>query len=191
MSCLACSAELHLECNDLSKDYTADVTSIGFNYNRIPCCCQNSKRTNTIGAESEKRANALKEDSEVTDPESTGRKRAAQLYPLAKDQPCEWRGLKSAGGGFNPIVGCIQGIASNRHHGPDKNTLNNDKGNVHRICADCHNRWHAANDNAYGDKKTHEGVKTHDPIIKATPEEQLQNEIHWRTRPEERTRHEQ
>jgi len=36
-----------------------------------------------------------------------------------------------------------------RHHGPDKNTLNNEKGNVHRICHSCHNRWHTLNDEDY------------------------------------------
>lgn len=36
-----------------------------------------------------------------------------------------------------------------RHHGPDKNTLNNEQGNVHRICHFCHNTWHAVNDEDY------------------------------------------
>jgi hypothetical protein len=27
--------------------------------------------------------------------------------------------------------------------------MNNDEGNVHRICSHCHNKWHAANDDDY------------------------------------------
>lgn len=57
------------------------------------------------------------------------------------------------GGGEFPIQGCSDGVQLNRHHGPDKNTLNNEPGNVHRICAHCHNRWHAKNDPDYDPNK--------------------------------------
>lgn len=56
---------------------------------------------------------------------------------------------KNCGGGQFPIVGCLNGIQQARHHGPDKNTLNNERGNVHRICHTCHNRWHTLNDENY------------------------------------------
>lgn len=98
----------------------------------------------------------LKPDDDVRDAKSTGRKRAAVLLPLTKADgtkvKCEWAGLKFAGGGKNPIVGCTGNPATNRHHGPDKNTLNNSRENprnIHAICAWCHNRWHAANDIGY------------------------------------------
>lgn len=92
-----------------------------------------------------------------TDPESTGRKLVARLYPIKPGMVCEWARKKNCGGGSNPIVGCLGNPASDLHHGPDKNTLNNEKGswgvgeaeNVHLICSFCHNRWHAANDGSY------------------------------------------
>jgi hypothetical protein len=85
-------------------------------------------------------------DSSLVDPQSTGRKRAAKLYPLDKTKPCEWREVLHAGGGLHPIMGCVDGKQQARHHGPDYNTLNNDPGNVHRICHRCHNVWHVNND---------------------------------------------
>jgi hypothetical protein len=90
-----------------------------------------------------------KSDGSVRDPKSTGRKRAAVLFPLEREKPCEWRGLANCGGGKFPIIGCYEGNQDHRHHGPDKNTLNNSEGNVHRICDDCHNIWHSQNDPYY------------------------------------------
>ena len=93
----------------------------------------------------------------LTDVESTGRKRVAKMYPITGGQTCEWARLKYAGGGPHPIIGCMGNPASELHHGPDKNTLNNEKAsrgigtreNVHVICSECHNAWHAANDDFY------------------------------------------
>ena len=100
-----------------------------------------------------RRVRRTKPDAALKDQQSTGRKRAARLYPLPKPgedpKPCEWRGKKNQGGGDNPVDGCVDGVQLARHHGPDKNTLNNDPGNVHRICHHCHNRWHAKNDPNY------------------------------------------
>lgn len=90
-----------------------------------------------------------KDDSSLRDQQSTGRKRAAKMYPLSEDQPCEWQMRRNCGGGKFPIVGCLNGLQNARHHGPDKNTLNNEQGNVHRICHNCHNRWHTLNDPDY------------------------------------------
>jgi hypothetical protein len=98
---------------------------------------------------------ATKDISEYKDPLSTGRKRAAAMYPIAPGQVCEWAGLKAAGGGVIPITGCIGRPASDRHHGPDKNTMNNAPANVHRICDHCHNTWHGLNDPHYGDRPDH------------------------------------
>lgn len=90
-----------------------------------------------------------KADRALKDQQSTGRKRAAKLYPLAREENCEWRGKIRQGGGNKPIQGCTDGLQQSRHHGPDKNTLNNAEGNVHRICHGCHNRWHSGNDSSY------------------------------------------
>lgn len=87
----------------------------------------------------------------LKDQQSTGRKEAAKLYPLDREAICEWSLKPDQGGGIT-IPGCglrpgtIPGKQQCRHHGPDYNTLNNDPGNVHRICHSCHNSWHAAND---------------------------------------------
>lgn len=93
----------------------------------------------------------------LTDPRSTGRKRADRLFPITPGMVCEWARLKNVGGGPKPITGCMGNPASDLHHGPDKNTLNNSKmsegigfgENVHRICSFCHNLWHALNDEFY------------------------------------------
>ncbi len=126
--------------------------------------------------------------SSYADPISTGRKMAAEKAPINVGMICEWAGLAKAGGGVVPIVGCVGRPASDRHHGPDKNTMNNVVGvNLHRICDHCHNTWHAKNDPAYGPRPTHtqpfipEGVKgidwfEHDAVTRATPEQIMEAE---------------
>lgn len=113
-------------------------------------------------------------DGNLKDQQSTGRKRAAVMYPLS-DAACEWKMRKNCGGGPKPIVGCVNGRQQARHHGPDKNTLNNDPGNVHRICHVCHNRWHTENDDIYV-----WGIiqANHNPID-ATMPEMAANEMYW------------
>lgn len=101
-------------------------------------------------------------DSPVTekvyrDPVSTGRKRAAKLYPLAVGQVCEWAWHKDCGGGIVQITGCTGRPASHIHHGPDKSTFNNDRDNISLICEYCHNRWHAANDKFYPEPRPADG----------------------------------
>lgn len=96
---------------------------------------------------------------ELTDPRSTGRKRAARMYPITPGMVCEWANLKNIGFSPRNIVGCMGNPASDIHHGPDKNTLNNSKitrgigsgENVHLICSFCHNRVHSENDKFYPD----------------------------------------
>lgn len=129
--------------------------------------------------------------SEIKDATSTGRKRAAQLYPVFKDMVCEWAFLKYAGGGVVPIVGCqgnlLQpntkaGDGADLHHGPDKNTVNNSPGNVHRICKSCHHAWHGVNDVHYGKKRPPADEQwlpavawvPHDPNTRATEEELIE-----------------
>jgi hypothetical protein len=118
--------------------------------------------------------------SSYADPISTGRKMAAQAAPISAGLVCEWAGLANAGGGVVPIVGCIGRPASDRHHGPDKNTMNNAVGtNLHRICDHCHNTWHALNDPHYGERPDHTkpflplsgDYLPHDPKTRATTEQ--------------------
>jgi hypothetical protein len=126
----------------------------------------NSNSGNSIGNQSDgvgvsefsddsDRLVTYKTDATLTDQQSTGRKRAAKLYPLNSGDYCEWSGKSEQGGGKTPIAGCglrpgsVIGLQQCRHHGPDKNTLNNEAGNVHRICTPCHNEWHAKNDKDY------------------------------------------
>jgi hypothetical protein len=135
--CIACVADDHNGCYDPEIVDGVDV-----------CCCTDE---NAFLAPVH-RGGPLKSNKDLKDVLSTGRKRAAVLFPIDPEAACEWRGLKNAGGGINPIVGCVQGKSTNRHHGPDKSVLNNTQGNVHRICSTCHNRWHAKNDELYGDR---------------------------------------
>ncbi len=90
-----------------------------------------------------------KRDAALKDQQSTGRKRAARMYPLDREAECEWKGKKNCGGGNFPVMGCLNGKQEARHHGPDKSVTNNEEGNVHRICHSCHYRWHRANDPTY------------------------------------------
>lgn len=169
MACLNCSDGLHWECINMTGE---------------ACCCNGETSTpvaeEDIEDERDSRRNhrTNKRDKTLKDQQSTGRKRAAVLYPLDRDAPCEWLGLKFAGGGHYPIVGCNGGLQQARHHGPDKNTLNNDEGNVHRICHKCHNRWHTRNDGSY---VPGEIGKFHDRLSKATIEEIALSEVYWVT----------
>lgn len=117
---------------------------------------------------------------DLKDEKSTGRKRAAVLYPIDRENPgpCEWRGLKNCGGGRRPIVGCLNGVQQERHHGPVKKTTRNEEGNVHRICEPCHVHWHELNDLIY-DEREYNNLP-HDPVA-ATEAEIIKNEIEWKT----------
>jgi hypothetical protein len=179
MSCLPCIAGWHNECVSLifSVDLSTDDAEV------FLCCCS-EKSTVTIAPEGRQ----LKSNEEIRDVESTGRKRAAQAKPIVEGMICEWANLKFAGGGVLPVVGCAGNIASDRHHGPDKSTLNNSAENLHAICDHCHNRWHTLNDPFYPKERPANGApflpltgepKAHDPITKATPEEVAANEKRW------------
>lgn len=176
--CVNCLAGYPWECLRPNKDGHAT------------CVLFVSPISAAVTASNKERGGQKKSKEKVTDLESTGRKRAAELYPIEEGLPCEWRYLKYAGGGPIPIVGCKDGLASNRHHGPDKNTLANQMGNVHRICATCHNRYHAANDAYYDSKRPSGGTAwlpvgtliPHDTQERATELDIIQNEIFWRTK---------
>lgn len=168
MPCVVCNAEFHNECLDPQDD--------GF------CCCIE------ITIITETNRGPYKDPDEMKDPISTGRKRAAIVKPIEEGMVCEWAHLKFAGGGVEPIVGCNNNKASNIHHGPDKDILNNSDSNLHRICAFCHNRWHTRNDKYYGERPTpgspfipippYNNLE-HDPDSKATLEEVFKSEMEW------------
>ena len=134
MGCIACGRYLHSECEIGCEDCHGDVD------------VQVQQVTKNITGEV---GRPLKNPEDMKDPKSTGRKRAAKLYPIMKTDPCEWRMKKNCGGGLHPIVGCFNGFQVDRHHGPDKDTRRNERANIHLICKTCHNRWHAKNNEGY------------------------------------------
>jgi hypothetical protein len=91
------------------------------------------------------------------DPKSTGRKRQAEMYPIQKGQACEWASKFITLGDLPAIVGCVNNPATDLHHGPDKNTLNNESAsrgvgvldNTWAICSECHNGAHSKHDDFY------------------------------------------
>lgn len=160
MGCISCGRGFHSECeagcSSCHPNIESEVRSIV-----------------TIG---NGKGAPIKDPEDVGDPLSTGRKRAAKMYPIYKNQPCEWRGKKNCGGGVKPIVGCVNGFQHHRHHGPVKDPLRNEPGNVHRICHHCHNRWHAENDPEYDAMKYN--TLPHNPEA-ATELELRANEMQW------------
>lgn len=195
--CHSCRAGFHAECMEI------------WHFEDIVCCCGGgvtfdsagnvrvegeASTADVIGGEEVDGGylgdshTGTKSLGDYKDPISTGRKFAAQAAPIDPGMVCEWAGLARAGGGVKPIVGCIGRPASDRHHGPDKNTMNNAVGtNLHRICDHCHNTWHALNDLEYGERPEHtkpfipQGVKgidwfEHDSVTLATKEQVLEAE---------------
>lgn len=165
MGCFACGRNFHEECPIGCVDCHPIVDT-----DKV------AKSLTTVGSGV---GRPLKEPNEVKDKFSTGRKRAAKLWPLFTDKPCDWRGKKNCGGGKHPIIGCMQGMQQARHHGPVKQVLRNEPGNVHRICHACHNRWHTLNDGDY-EEEVNERLK-HDPED-ADEMTLLANEAYWRSK---------
>lgn len=175
--CPACVVGWHHEC--LTLLIGADETVGAF----FVCCCQNQDKVKISPTEGPFQRK-LKTDG-IKDQTSTGRKRAALIKPISPGDVCEWAGLRFAGGGAVPIIGCRGNDATNIHHGPDKSTLNNSIENLHKICATCHNRWHQVNDPFYPKERPADGApylpemltaKPHDPETLATDEEYEKNE---------------
>lgn len=149
MACISCGRGLCYECIS------------------IPCCCSVST-TPPVGLPNQasfspeiKRGRPVKPDDEITI--SAGRKRAAANYTIDPTADCEWLRQANCGGGKYPIVGCNSGKQKHRHHGPVKNTARNEEGNVHLICATCHNRWHAKNDSVYSETEYDQENMHHSP----------------------------
>ncbi len=151
--CLACKATFHDECQEMWAGNLADSDF---------CCCGGDfslegDKAPVEAIEKELEAyfdgySGSKELNDYADPISTGRKEAAKKFPIKAGMVCEWSWLRYAGGGIESIMGCPGHPAEAIHHGPDKNTMRNVEDNVHRICAECHNRWHGANDKYYGER---------------------------------------
>lgn len=159
---------------------------VGIRHIRLESCEDAEPDTQTkvsdiFNPEKRERGRPPKEDDNLTDPISAGRKRAAAKVKIDKGDMCEWSMLKAAGGGRTPITGCPGYPATDLHHGPNKSTLCNDRPednvehvNLHKICARCHNRWHAINDRFYESERpvdNSEWLPTgefewHDPVTK-------------------------
>lgn len=185
--CIYCQTGLHWECDGPTDEVNPDA-----------CCCETSTdRPPVKGDPITKVLGGWKADDAVTDPTSTGRKRAAQLKPIIDGMECDWAGLAYAGGGPYPIVGCYgitlvkekgQGDSTgNLHHGPDKSTLNNNDNNLHRVCGRCHNRWHTLNDPFYPKDRPAHGepfvpvdreLRAHDKRTEATAS-QIDLDMQW------------
>lgn len=156
-----CGPCLSGNCSDCANEW---VDYAVCNCNHAPV--EQSRPVGTIAAalnlEPEKpdtqRTRRLKADDAVRDQQSTGRKRAAKLYPLKTDDgkriPCDlanksaptlpsYMEVQIDGCGVRP--GTLSSHAQARHHN-DYNTLNNERENVLLLCHNCHNLLHAKND---------------------------------------------
>ena len=197
--CWPCVIGLHEECMDPQMIQPEELeVALRDDDAWVKCCCYDSKIPDAqdfvhgVGR-------PVAEPSEITDILSTGRKRAAMLYPIFEGMLCEWAGLAKAGGGIHPIVGCRGNIidptkegptAGHRHHGPNKNVIDNSPSNVHRICTTCHNRFHSLNNSTYPQPRPPadqpwypEGEwSKHDPETKATEEDYEESDEFWRNR---------
>lgn len=180
MSCSSCIIGFHPECETPAGNM---------------CCCTPTD-TVVIEATTSNRGGPTKAPEEMLDPTSTGRKQAVLVKPLEPGMICEWAQLKFAGGGVVPIIGCMGNEAKAVHHGPDKDTTNNDPDtNLHRICNSCHNRWHSLNDVYYGERPTagtpfvpRMGTShPHDKVTKAEPAEVYESELWWSSKKKDRS----
>jgi hypothetical protein len=167
MTCTSCRLGRTWECRHAGRCNDNSLVS------NIPIDSDPSDISDSSGPVRE--IKTYKNDAVLKDQQSTGRKRAAEMYPLDREADCEWKMQKNCGGGKRPIIGCADGKQEARHHGPDKNTLNNDQGNVHRICHKCHNRWHAKNDPDYVWGSVY---SSHSPTP-CSQEEIIESELSW------------
>ncbi len=167
MPCMGCGRGFHEECDTHCDECHPLIIHNLFEGEALSSSTRNE--------------NGYKSDDKVTDYYSTGRKRAALLYPINKEDPapCEWRGKKNCRGGL-ASTGCNNGFQQYRHHGPDKTPINNAVGNVHQICKKCHKRWHFTNDAVYVKE---EYIKTAHEPQEATIEELQEYERKWMVQP--------
>ena len=194
MKCVSCLAGYHASCLGTSCDCNhASKDSLGIdpsptseedtNESEVEANGELDDSDDVRGSVSGRRGGTgnsprrqLKRDATLKDQQSTGRKRAARMYPLNREGFCEWRYKSNCGGGLSPILGCVSGLQQARHHGPDKSVSNNEEGNVHRICHFCHNRWHAANNADYDWNETRVSAHAPRPMTDAEKFEAMLNE---------------
>lgn len=173
-----CSMGMHSSCTGCACTHNA--TPVGDTHEVFNKDQDNDNSTRRTSSRVESGRSSItrggKRDATLKDQQSTGRKRAARLYPLDSNAACEWQGKSNCGGGKSPILGCSLGKQQARHHGPDKSTSNNEEGNVHRICHACHNRWHAANNAEYDWNDT--TVKPHQPREQTVKEQEEAMMVH-------------
>lgn len=143
--CLACVVGVFEECHNPREVEGAE----GF---IIPCAVWLNEIDSPVRVEKERNpvGRPLIDPADSKDPLSAGRKRAAALHPILEGMRCEWAGLRHAGGGLFPLVGCDGHLLKAKgkhegnlwqgdlHHGPDKNVFHNTPGvNLHAICNQC------------------------------------------------------
>jgi hypothetical protein len=131
-TCVPCGRGFHKECLKGCKNDPCHVQSV---VEEGTLELTNQSSSSVAEGPKARKKGSIREG--LKDPQSTGRKRAARLYPSRlQTAQCEWKqGSKNCGGGRYPIIGCISGSQKARHHGPVKNTTRNHQGNVHRICS--------------------------------------------------------
>jgi len=116
-----------------------------------------SDKANSLRGKWKKLGAPMKTGSDMENVLATGRARAKIVKPLIPGMICEWKGLRYAGGGIVPIIGCAGNPVESVHHGPDKSVLSNEVTNLHRVCQVCHERWHIINDSYYGSVRPPDG----------------------------------
>lgn len=169
--CPACAAGIFEECSNPQNVEIVEFTETGGSADRYILPCAWLFETTQAAPKTDKGlvGRPLLDPDSITDVKSTGRKRAAAIMPFLQGQVCMWAGLRHAGGGVVPILGCNGNVIADvkttedarergadevghRHHGPDKNVLNNTPGlNLHGVCTPCHTRWHVLNDPHYSE----------------------------------------
>ena len=195
--CIYCGAKFHALCQDVGADKScccksnSAPTSLSELKNvEAPCPPDNEvdkgrEGSVTVNGEELKRRKPVEE---LRNPKATGRKEARKVKDLDTEAICEWAGLRWAGGGTVPVVGCQGNKVSSIHHGPDKNTLNNSMENLHAICSQCHSRWHGLNDRFYPADvpgktwlPTEGTVYKHDPHTKADAQAIVKSALYFST----------
>jgi len=150
-----------------------------------------SPKANNLQGKWKKLGAPMKAGADMNNVLATGRARAKIVKPIVPGETiCEWKGLRYAGGGIIPIIGCDGNGAESVHHGPDKSVLRNEPNNLHRVCQTCHERWHICNDAYYGDMRPENGESwlpssdlhchQHQATIMATDEAVKFYESMWR-----------
>ena len=200
-ACQPCALGYHWEC---VQPIEGASDTLGY-----LCCCTAEAQLRGIPASDDEDFT----ERAITNNLTTGRKRAGRLAPILTGMICEWSQLRYAGGGIVPIVGCNGNVLAKvkrgadlpegtdsrgeLHHGPDKTTLNNGPLNLHRICSDCHHRWHALNDDFYPEDRPgpeepwlpvdgDHRVWPHDVVTLATNDELTKSDEWWAMRTEKR-----